>query len=85
VIVEDYARSARAGAVQVSWLWAFGSPAGQVDDVDLFDGVWSARPATMVDTLRWLEAEHGGVAGYLAGAGLDAAVVSRLRSRLLAD
>ena len=85
VIVEDYARSARAGAVQVAWLWAYGSPAGQVADVDLFEGVWSARPATMVATLGWLEAEHGGVAGYLAGAGLDATVVSRLRSRLLAD
>jgi protein-tyrosine phosphatase len=83
VIVDDYALSARAGAVQVAWLWSYGSPAGRVDDVELFDGVWSARPATMERTLAWLATEHGGIPGYLRGAGLGDAVVTRLRSRLV--
>ena len=83
VIVADYARSARAGAVQVSWLWVFGSPAGQVDDRDLAEGVWSARPATMAATLARLDAQHGGVTGYLRDAGLGAEVVAELRARLL--
>ena len=60
VVVADYVRSARATAVQVSWLWSLGRPGGQATDDDLALGVWSARAETMQATLDWLRAEHGG-------------------------
>ena len=84
-IITDYARSARAAAVQVGWLFWFGSPAGHVTDTDLADGVWSARPEVMAATLDLLGTEHGGVTGYLRDAGLDDAVVDALRARLLVE
>ncbi len=62
-IVADYARSAAATAVQVSWLWTFGHPAGSTDDDELALGVWSARPETMVATLRFVEDRYGGPVG----------------------
>lgn len=83
VIVSDYARSARVNALQVSWLWSNGLPAGRVSDEELSDGVWSARPSTMEATLDHLDAEHGGVTGYLRHAGLADDVVAGLRDRLL--
>lgn len=83
VIVEDYARSARATAVQVGWLWSFGHPAGQVSDTDLDLGVWSARPATMVSTLQWLRDEFGGPEGYLIASGVSTSALDELRSVLL--
>lgn len=46
--------------------------------------VLSQSPAPVLrDTLTWLETEHSGVRGYLAGAGVDDAVIARLRARLL--
>ncbi len=83
VIVADYARSARATAVQVGWLWTFGHPAGQVSDSDLELGVWSARPATMVSTLRWLGDEYGGPEGYVLASGVDAQAIEELRAAVL--
>ena len=35
------------------------------------------------DTFGWLQAEHGGVTAYLAPAGIDDGVITRLRERLL--
>ena len=69
-IVADYARSAGATAVQVSWLWSLGRAGGQVTEADLELGVWSARAATMQSTLDWLRDEHGGAAAYLRAAGV---------------
>lgn len=37
------------------------------------------------ETLAWLEAEHGGATAYLAAAGVDDAVLERLRRKLLAN
>jgi protein-tyrosine phosphatase len=37
----------------------------------------------MLDTLAWLQAEYGGVEGYLLGVGLPAWVLDSLRERLL--
>lgn len=82
-IVADYARSARATAVQVQWLWAFGLPGGGASDEDLALGVWSARPETMRATLEWIDAEHGGIDAYLAAQGLDPQVGEVLRAGLL--
>lgn len=39
--------------------------------------------AVLRDTLAWLEEEHGGVPAYVASAGVDDAVVNRLRTTLL--
>jgi protein-tyrosine phosphatase len=69
-VVRDYVRSARANAVQVSWLWSLGRPGGQATDTDLELGVWSARAETMQRTLDWLRSEHGGAQAYLRGAGV---------------
>jgi hypothetical protein len=43
-----------------------------------------ANPETMVEFLDRLRAAHGSVDGYAAHAGVSAAVVTRLRDRLLA-
>jgi protein-tyrosine phosphatase len=83
VVVADYARSARAGAVQVAWLFWLGSPEGVVAEEDLYEGVWSARPEVMEATLAHLRDRHGGVLGYLADAGVGDEVVEELRGRLL--
>lgn len=82
-IVADYARSAAATAVQVSWLWTFGHPAGSTDDDQLALGVWSARPETMAATLRHVDDAHGGVAAYLRSAGLGDDVAAALTSALV--
>lgn len=84
-IVDDYARSSAATAVQVSWLWSFGHPAGQVSDEELRTGVWSARPETMRATLAWLGAVHGGAAGYLRAAGVEADQLDALSAAVLQD
>lgn len=83
VIVADYVRSARATAVQVSWLWSLGLPGGAATDDDLSLGLWSARAETMTSTLDWLRSQHGSAAGYLTTAGVDAGVLQRLRSAVL--
>lgn len=83
VIVADYARSSAATAVQRSWLWSLGSPAGSVSDEELHLGVWSARPETMAGTLEWIRSRYGGVAAYLHDAGLDDDHAHALREGLL--
>lgn len=82
-IVDDYARSSIATAVQVSWLWSMGRPEGDVDDETLHVGVWSARPVTMAVTIEWLHAEFGGAEKYLVDAGLDPEAVATLRAGAL--
>jgi protein-tyrosine phosphatase len=83
VVVADYARSARATAVQVSWLMLFGLPTAAVDEDDLDHGVWSARPGTMRATLDHLDRVHGGPERFLLEGGLDPGVPDQLRARLL--
>ena len=83
-IVADYVWSGRATAVQVNWLWSFGMPQGDTDDEELATGVWSARPETMVATLEWLDAEHGGARRYLEDAGVTAEVFDTLERSLAA-
>lgn len=82
-IIADYSRSAASTAVQISWLWSLGIPDGDVDDEQLTVGVWSARPETMATTLAWLRSAHGGAAGYLRDAGVDAATIDAVRAALL--
>ncbi|MBS1836406.1 MAG: tyrosine-protein phosphatase [Actinobacteria bacterium] len=82
-IVADYVRSARAGAVQVAWLRVLGLRYGDVDDEEIAVGVWSARAATMHATIDRLDAEHGGIDGYLRSVGVGDDVVGALRGRLL--
>lgn len=85
VVVEDYVRSARATAVQRSWLWTFGRPGGQATDDDLELGVWSARAATIRSTLDWLRGQHGGAHGYLVAAGVDAEELEALARAVLVE
>ncbi len=49
-----------------------------------FAPLWEARPAVMAATLRQLHDRWGGAAGYLAGAGMDAAGLAAARACLLA-
>lgn len=83
VVVADYVRSARATAVQVSWLWSMGHPAGGATDDDMEIGVWSARGATMEVTLDWLRAEHGGATAYLRAAGVGDDELDALKAAVL--
>lgn len=83
VVVADYVRSSAASAVQVSWLWSMGSPAGQVSEDHLERGLWSARPETMRTTLDWLDEAHGGAAAYLVSAGLDRDQLEAFRRAVL--
>lgn len=83
VIAADYARSARATAVQVHWLEIFGQPTSDVSDDDLAHGLWSARPGTMLAALEHLERRHGGAERYLVDHGLDPAAPDALRDRLV--
>ncbi len=84
-VVADYTRSSAAVAVQVSWLWSMGHPAGQVDDDHLEIGLWSARPETMRRTLDWLAVEYGGSAPYLREAGVEDEQIDALRRALLVE
>lgn len=82
-IVRDYAKSASATAVQATWLRYMGF--ADVPEEELETGVWSARPETMVDTLAWLESEHGGAEEYLVDAGVDRSTIEGLREALLSQ
>lgn len=82
-ITADYARSAAASAVQVSWLWSFGHPDGQATDEELAVGIWSARPETMRATLEWIDDELGGVEHYLSESGMAGEVADALRASLV--
>ena len=83
-IVDDYARTATATAVQVTYLRYLGRPEGDVSPDELALGLWSARPVTMARTLAFVSEEFGGVPGYLAEHGVGASEVDALRGRLLA-
>ncbi len=50
---------------------------------ELLDVVFTSPAPVLRDTLRWLEAEHGGVLPYLAAAGVGEAEVTALRTALL--
>lgn len=83
-IVEDYARTANATAVQVTYLRYLGRPEGQVGPDELALGLWSARPVTMARTVEFVDAEFGGVPAYLAEHGVGADALEALRARVLA-
>lgn len=84
-VIADYTRSGAAVAVQVSWLWSMGYPAGQVADEQLASGLWSARPETMRRTLDWLADEYGGAAPYMRSAGVGDDQIDALRRALLVE
>jgi len=83
LVVADYARSARATAVQTTWLRYLGLPEGDVPPDELALGLWSARPVTMEHTLEFLQSEFGGATGYLAEHGAGPDTVADLRRRLV--
>jgi len=58
--------------------------AARGDDVAAFLTLLECEPETMEAWLDHLAEQHRDVAGYLAGIGLDAAVLARLRARLVA-
>jgi protein-tyrosine phosphatase len=55
-----------------------------VDD-DMRELLTGSPEQVLVDTLAWLDDEHGGVEAYLASLGVTDEVVDRLRTRLLPD
>lgn len=85
VIVEDYARSARATAVQVAWLWSVGHPHGKANDEDLSVGLWSARAATMEATMKLVHERFGGPRRYLGDAGVTPDAIDALAAAVLDD
>lgn len=82
-IVEDYAVTARATAVQVTYLRYLGRPEGDVSPDELALGLWSARPETMARTIEFVAAEFGDVPGYLAEHGVGPDAVAALGARVL--
>lgn len=77
----DYALTKAAIAPMIEELVAGAKARGA--DVDGFMPLLACEPATMQAMLDHLEAQYGGAAAYLAGIGLDAALVARLRDRLI--
>jgi len=83
-IVADYALTSRVTAIQVGYLWIMGRVEGDVSDDELRIGLWSARPVTMANTLKFVDDEFGGITEYLAEHGAGTATVEALSARLLA-
>lgn len=81
-IAADYARTATDGAALIATLRDRGLAAGATPAV--LDVMLSSPAGAMMATLDHLEAAHGGARGYLAAAGLGAAVIDRAGARLVA-
>jgi len=89
-IVADYLRSNDAvGPLREAILTTMRSREGITDEVLSFaesrltDEVLGVREDYLVSSRRVLDETHGGVAGYLAAAGVDDQTVTRMRTRLL--
>jgi protein-tyrosine phosphatase len=89
-IVADYLRSNDAvGPLRAAILTTMRSREGITDEVLSFaesrltDEVLGVREDYLVSSRRVLDETHGGVAGYLAAAGVDDQTVTRMRTRLL--
>jgi protein-tyrosine phosphatase len=89
-ILADYLRSNDAvGPLREAILTTMGSREGMTDEVLSFaesrltDEVLGVREEYLVSSRRVLDETHGGVAGYLAAAGVDDQTVTRMRIRLL--
>ncbi len=89
-ILADYLRSNEAvGPLRAAILAAMRSREGMTDEVLSFaesrltDEVLGVREEYLVSARRVLDEAHGGLSGYLTGAGVSADDVTRLRTRLL--
>lgn len=82
-IAADYARSARATTMMANWSTLKGFYDRPVTDAELAEGVWSARPETMLSALEWLRRSHGGATGYLIDAGTPPEALEEIRGRLV--
>jgi protein-tyrosine phosphatase len=89
-ILADYLRSNDAvGPLREAILTTMRSREGITDEVLSFaesrltDEVLGVREDYLVSSRRVLDETHGGVAGYLAAAGVDDQTVTRMRTRLL--
>jgi protein-tyrosine phosphatase len=88
--VADYLRSNDAvGPLREAILTTMRSREGITDEVLSFaesrltDEVLGVREDYLDSSRRVLDETHGGVAGYLAAAGVDDQTVTRMRTRLL--
>jgi protein-tyrosine phosphatase len=89
-ILADYLRSNDAvGPLRDAILTTMRDREGVTDEVVSFaesrltDEVLGVREEYLVSSRRILDETHGGLAGYLAAAGVDEQTVTRMRSRLL--
>jgi protein-tyrosine phosphatase len=89
-ILADYLRSNDAvGPLREAILTTMRSREGITDEVLSFaesrltDEVLGVREDYLVSSRRALDETHGGLAGYLAAAGVDDQTVTRMRTRLL--
>ncbi len=89
-ILADYLRSNDAvGPLREAILTTMGNREGMTDEVLSFaesrltDGVLGVREEYLLSSRRVLDETHGGLAGYLAAAGVDDQTVTRMRTRLL--
>ena len=89
-ILADYLRSNDAvGPLRDAILTTMRSREGMTDEVLSFaesrltDEVLGVREEYLVSSRRVLDETHGGVAGYLAAAGVDDQTIARMRTRLL--
>jgi len=80
-IAADYALTRPAIETMVSGLLADAKVRGM--DPEFFSRLLVSEPATMLATLDHIEANYGGVTGYLSKIGVDAATLGKLRDRLV--
>ncbi len=82
-IVADYAITKAQIAPLLDTILANAAKRGE--DMDRYQALLQCEPETMHAFLDHLDADHGGVERYLAKIGIDAAVVARLRARLIRE
>jgi protein-tyrosine phosphatase len=81
-IVVDYAASAQRMPEMIARNLAR-AEAGQDALVEVAQQHYEARAEAMEEVLRWIDAEHGSIEGYLRAQGLEPEAISSLRAALL--
>jgi len=83
LIVEDYALTGQMIAPMVEEIIANAAERGA--DIESFRPLLASEPSTMHATIAHLEENYGTAVAYLERIGLPAAVIDRLRNRLLGE
>ncbi|ODT74110.1 tyrosine-protein phosphatase [Devosia salina] len=83
LIVDDYALTAEMIAPMIEEMTAHAAAQGA--NVDHFRPLLASEPSTMIETIAYIEKNHGSAVTYLEKIGLSADTIDRLRHRLMGD